>query len=122
VSVILAINLPSKGSCVLSDPSVILSNTILTFGVWNFSAGNDSFNLEITWKAPEFEMSLTTAATASADSADMVSDEEHVEFRISVISTGRVWSAGTGLPNHSGGTISITDIPIGDTVTHVILV
>jgi hypothetical protein len=45
-----------------------------------------------------------------------------VEVGISAVSTGGVSSAGTGLRNRSGGTISITDIPIGATVTRAILV
>lgn len=49
------------------------------------------------WKAPEVETSLTTVATASADNADTVSDEEQVEVGISAVSTGGVSSAGTGL-------------------------
>lgn len=121
VNTILTVDLPTEGTFVLSDPVGMLSGSTLTFELGDISVG-ESIDIDITWQAPDTEATLITMATASADNAETVSEQEQVEVGMSSTTTGGVSSAGTGLRNRAGGTISITDIPDGATVTRAVLV
>jgi uncharacterized repeat protein (TIGR01451 family) len=113
--------LPSEGSFVSSDPVGTLNGNVLTVSLNNLAVGNE-VDVKVRWRTPQAEGTLVNRASVKADNAAAATDEASVQVGVATVVTGGVTSAGTGLRNRAGGTIGITGIPSGATVTRAVLV
>ncbi len=122
------VELPTTGTFVSAtspvSPANPLSNSTATIQLPDIQAAATS-SVTIKWRAPTYEnIPLTFSATVTSANSDTSSSGE------SSVMTGvngrcnpcGVTSGGTGLRNRSSGTIAITDLPDGATVTRAVLV
>lgn len=118
---------PSEGSFVSSTPGASPSTPALastfTIPLGNVAAGQ-TVTAKVRWHAPTSPTSLTNSVLATASNAEQAGP---AVANVPVGTTGNcnpcgAASAGTGLRNRSRGTIAITGIPPGATVTQAVLI
>jgi Domain of unknown function DUF11 len=120
-NVVLEDELPSEGNYISSDPIGTLNGNVLTVSLNDLAVGNE-VDVKVRWRTPQAEGTLVNKASVKADNAAAATDEATVQVGVATVVTGGVTSAGTGLRNRAAGTISITGIPSGATVTRAVLV
>jgi uncharacterized repeat protein (TIGR01451 family) len=99
-NVIVQDELPSEGSFISRDPPGSSSGTTLTIQLNNPLNPNETASVQIIWQTPSNEGSfINSRATASADNAAAVSDEEELRVGIQSVVTGGVVSAGWHWPS-----------------------
>jgi uncharacterized repeat protein (TIGR01451 family) len=114
--------LPASGSFVSSEPSGTLDGSTLEVELGTIESG-ESRVVVVRWSAPSATATLTNRATAIASNASAVESEFVVEVRNGTVLNGAgAVAAGTGLRQQGSGSIALTGIPPGATVTRAVLV
>jgi uncharacterized repeat protein (TIGR01451 family) len=114
--------LPATGSFVSSEPSGSINGSTLEVELGAIGPG-ESRVIIVRWSAPNEPTTLTNRAVASATNAGAVSSESNVEVGNGTVLNGAgAVAAGTGLRLQPTGSIALTGIPAGATITSAVLV
>jgi uncharacterized repeat protein (TIGR01451 family) len=113
---------PTEGAFVSSSPAGS-SGSVDAIDLGNMAAG-ESETVTLNWQAPATEATLTNSAVVKATDAPQAGP---VTAIVPVGVSGKcepcgAVSAGTGLRNRDDGTIAISGIPSGATITRAVLV
>lgn len=114
--------LPAAGSFVSSEPSGSISGATLQVDLGDIGPGESKVVI-VRWRAPDDTTTLTNQAVASATNAGATESATTVDVGSGTVVTGAgAVAAGTGLRFQTTGTITLSGIPAGATVTRAVLV